>query len=226
MKGFKVIDLSRSLEMGMPQPLSLPRFGMWTCSQKDWGDQVNCNALMIAEHVGTNCDAPFHALDDGCTIDELPIDAFVGNGVVLNLTHKAPKSVISEADIQEQETKLGIRIQLEDIVLIYTGFDDQHWGSRPSIAKELKERPSIGMDAAEYLASKKIKAVGMDTGSPDITGTDLPIHQFLLSNGVLIIETLTHLSKLPPSGFLFVALPLKIKGGSGSPVRAAGIIFE
>jgi len=226
MNSFKVIDLSRTFELGMPQPLSLPRFGIWTCSRKKWGDQVNCNALMLAEHVGTNCDAPFHALENGKKIDELEVDAFVGNGIKFDFFKKEENSVISEFDIKEQERDLGINIEKNDIVLLRTGFDDKYWGNNPLIAKKLKNRPSLGLDAAQYFVSKKIKAVGMDTGSPDVTGTNLPVHQILLSNNILIIETLTNLAVLPTRGFFFVALPLKIKGGSGSPVRAAAIIFN
>ena len=226
MKTFKVIDLSRSLESGMPQSLSLPRFGIWQCLLKDWGDQVNCNALMIAEHIGTNCDAPYHALKKGKKIDDLAIDAFIGPGIVIDLTYKDPKSVISKVEIQEKEKEQGVCISENDIVLLRTDFDDTYWGNSPTIAKKLMERPTIGTDAAEYLISRRIKAVGMDTGSPDISGTDLPVHRLLLSNSVLIIETLTNLSKLPKDNFLFIALPLKIKGGSGSPVRAAAIVFD
>jgi len=223
MKKYNVVDLSRTLEIGMPQPMSLPRLGMWLCLRQDWGDQVNCQALLLAEHVGTNCDAPFHVLQDGATIDSLPADAFMGPAVLVDLRHVAPLSIIDRPEIQAWEAGSGVAIREADIVVLMTGFDDKHWRLSPNAAKELKRRPSLGMDAAEYLAGKGIAAIGMDTGSPDVSGTDLPVHRYLLGRGVLIIESLTNLDQIPGPRFLFIALPLKIRGGSGSPVRAIAV---
>ena len=154
------------------------------------------------------------------------MDAFIGPGVVLNFLKIEDQAIIHEEDIRRCEVRQKIQIEEGQIILFHTGFDDKHWGSSPLIARKLKDRPTIGEDAAHYLISKKVKAIGLDTGSPDISGTCLPIHQILLNANVLIIESLCHLEQLPEKDFLFVALPLNIKGGSGSPVRACAFVFE
>ncbi len=225
-KALTIIDLSRTLETDMPQSAALPRFEIAPYMAKAAGARVNCNILSLAEHMGTHCDAPFHIFSDGQSIDQLTVDAFVGNGVVLNFTHMTGKSVISAVDLERQEKVQNIQLETGDIVLIHTGFDDRHWTAGSRITEKIKDRPTLGLDAAEFMNSRGIKAVGLDTGSPDISGTELPVHQHLLKHQILIIESLTNLDLLPDTGFLFVALPLKIKGGSGSPVRAVAIIFN
>jgi len=226
MQQIKVYDISRTYEMGMPQSMSLPRFAAWPCSSQEWGDRVNCNAVLLAEHVGSHCDAPYHLFKDGKKINELPVDAFIGPGLMLNFLGIEDQAIIHEKDIKRCESQQKLQIEEGNIILFHTGFDDKHWGSTPSNVKIQKDRPTISEDAAYYLISKKIKAIGMDTGSPDITGTCLPIHKILLNANVLIIESLCHLEQLPEKDFLFVALPLNIKGGSGSPVRACAFVFE
>lgn len=224
MKPYTVVDLSHRLEMGMPSPGLLPRLGIWPCALQDWGDKVNCQAMIIAEHVGTNCDAPYHVLSDGATIDQLPVDAFMGPAVLVDMRAKRPQSTITADEIRAWEAQSGVEIRAGEIVVVMTGFDDKHWMPIPSVSNALKRRPALGMDAAEYLVSKQVKAVGMDTGSPDVTGTDLPVHRYLLGQGCLIVECLTNLHAIGASRFFFIALPLNIKGGSGSTCRAVALV--
>jgi len=222
----KIYDLSRIYEMRMPQSMSMPRFAIWPCSSQDWGDRVNCNAMLLAEHVGTNCDAPYHVIKDGKSIYDLPVDAFIGPGVMLDFQEIEDKAIIHEEDIRRCENQQNIAIGEGQIILFHTGFDDKQWGLTPLSVKKLMDRPTLGEDAAYYLISKKVKAIGLDTGSPDISGASLTIHNILLNANVLIIESLCHLEQLPEKGFLFIALPLNIKGGSGSPVRACAFVFD
>lgn len=97
----------------------------------------------------------------------------------------------------------------------------QYWKLRPEDTLYTQDWPGVSMEAAEYLVEKSAAALGVDTLSPDPPAAlaTTPIHPFVLEKQVLIIENLTHLELLPEF-FLFVALPLKIAGGSGSPVRA------
>lgn len=223
MKGYKVTDLSHPVEVGMPTPGALPRTGIWDCCRLEWGDQVNCQALLIAEHAGTNCDAPYHVMDDGETLDQMPVDAFMGPAIRVDMRHVPEKGVITKQELQAWEEKSGISIQQGDIVVLWTGFEDKYWKPKPTVAKVLKQRPSLGLDAAQYLVDKKIAAIGMDAGSPDVTGTDLPVHRLLLGSGVLIIESLANLDQIPDAKFAFIALPLNIKKGSGCPARAVAV---
>jgi len=224
MQNYSFIDLSQTLSMNMPQTSALPRLGMWWCSRHEWDDPINCQQLIISEHHGTNVDAPKHAVLEGLTIDELPVDAFSGPACVLDFSSKAHDSEITSDDIREAEAALPESIEAGDIVLLRTGFDERNMGRTPRQYSQLRGRPTLSLEAARYLASKKVKAVGVDTVSPDVSGSDLPIHRFLLGEGILIIECLTHLDELPVEKCLFIALPLKIEGGSGSPVRAIALV--
>jgi len=226
MTSVKIIDLSRALKPGGPETTALPRFASWWYARCEWGDAVNFQAMLISEHTGTNVDAPKHVLDEGETIDQLPIDAFLGPSVVLDLRHLESLDDITPQIIQEAEAKLTSEIQPGDIVLLMTKYDELHWEPYPKGYAKLRNRPALTPDAADYLVQKRIKAIGVDTVSPDVSGSPLPVHQILLSHGVLIIEALSNLDQIPEGRCLFVALPLKIHGGSGSPVRAVAIVGD
>lgn len=225
MKLIKIIDLSHTLEPGAPQPKDAPPFALTSLTSTAKGDRANSGWLAVPEHFSTHCDAPYHANENWPSIEAVPLSAFTGPGIVLNLSGIHEKSAISAADIQESETQQGLVIESGMIVLLNTGFDDQYWKTKEGAAKQLKNQPYLTEDAGEFLISRKIKGLGMDMGSPDESGADLTFHHLLLGNGILIYEHLTQLDQLPKTGFLFTALPLKIKGASGSPVRAAGLIF-
>jgi len=225
MKLIKIIDLSRSLETCPPQPKNASPFAFTPLTSTAKGDRANSGWLTIPEHFSTHCDAPYHVNENWPSIEAVPLDAFTGPGIVLDLTKIRESSAISAADIQESETRQGAPIGSGMIVLLHTGFDALYWQANEGAARKLRKHPYLTGDAGDYFVSKGIKGLGMDMGSPDESGADLAFHRKLLGNGIIIFEHLAQLEILPQSGFLFTALPLKIKGGSGSPVRAAGLVF-
>jgi kynurenine formamidase len=111
-----------------------------------------------------------------------------------------------------------------DIVLFDFGWS-AHWGLRPNHQRYVENWPGVGMEAAEYLVTKRVAAIGVDTLSPDPPEAlrTRPIHPFVLEKQVLIIENLCNLDQLPNT-FLFLALPLKIRAGTGSPIRAVALV--
>jgi kynurenine formamidase len=223
-QGYRIVDLTHCLEPGMPMTRSLPRFGLWWHSRHSWGDKVSLQAMLITEHTGTNVDAPRHVVPDGKTLDDLPLDAFMGPAVVLDLRHVAPMTAISAEDIQEAEAKCSRPIQRGEIVLLMTGFDDRGWETKPSLYDTyLKQRPTLSVEAAEYLIGKGIKALGSDTHGPDASAPTMPLHSLLLGEGVILIEALSNLTEIQAERCLFIGLPLKITGGTGSPVRAIAV---
>ena len=114
-------------------------------------------------------------------------------------------------------------IQAGDIVMFDVGYA-RHWGLKPAYAPFMSDWPGLSGEGAEYLVKRKVKAVGTDAMALDAFGQDAaPAHAALLGNEVLIIENLTNLDKIKDF-CLFIALPLKIKGGSGSPIRAIALI--
>jgi kynurenine formamidase len=222
----RIIDLSRTLQPGMPETSALPRFASWWYSLQEWGDAVNMQAMLITEHTGTNVDAPRHVIRGGATVDQLAIESFVGPAQVLDLRGLEPMTPIGPEHLQRAEARLPSPIQAGDIALLMTKYDEQHWRVVPSAYAELKRRPALTEAGADHLMLKGIKAVGIDTVSPDVSGTTLPVHRALLGKGVLIIEGLKDLDLIPPGRCLFLALPLKICGGTGSPVRAVAIVGD
>ncbi|HKS97534.1 MAG TPA: cyclase family protein, partial [Terriglobia bacterium] len=100
-----------------------------------------------------------------------------------------------------------------------------HWSLRPGDQRYVTNWPGVSMEAAEYLAGRSVAALGVDTLSPDAPEAlrASPIHPVVLEKQVLIIENLTNLDLLPDF-FVFLALPLKIRGGSGSPIRAVALV--
>lgn len=226
-KGYRIVDLTHYLQPGMPMTRSLPRFGMWWHSHESWGDKVSLRAMLITEHTGTNVDAPRHIIPDGKTLDDLPLDKFMGPAIVLDLRHVEPMAAISAEDIRAAEAKSSTSIQPDDIVLLMTGFDDRGWEVKPNLYDQyLKKRPTLALEAAEYLVSKSIKALGSDTHGPDASAPTLPLHNYLLGKEVVLIEALSNLEAIQAERCLFIGLPLKIYQGTGSPVRAIAIVGD
>jgi len=130
---------------------------------------------------------------------------------------------VSKSQIQEWEGRHGA-LQAGDIVLFNFGWA-AHWRLPPNDQSYIEDWPGVSMDAAEYLLSKKAAALGVDTLSPDPPEAlrTQPIHPVVLEKQMLIIENLCNLDQLPDF-FVFLALPLKIREGSGSPIRAVAVV--
>ena len=189
-----------------------------------------------AEHGGTHIDAPIHFYENRNTVDQIPIEQLIGSGVVIRIsekTHKNRNYQFSIEDILEWETKHGF-IPEHSIVLIDTG-SSKYWPNRKKYigtdergkeaVKKLKF-PGIHPDAAKFLTSKrKIKAVGLDTPSIDFGGsTQFETHQILFEKNIPGFENVTNLDQLPNKGFMVIALPMKLKGGSGGPLRIVAFV--
>lgn len=189
-----------------------------------------------AEHGGTHIDAPIHFYENRNTVDQIPVEQLIGSGVLIRITEKVKENrnyQFSVEDILDWEKKHDM-IPGESIVLIYTGLT-KFWPDReeymgtdergPEAVKKLKF-PGIHPDAARFLAiERKIKAVGLDTPSLDFGGSKLfETHQILFEQNIPGFENVANLDKLPTKGFIIFALPMKIKGGSGGPLRIIAFI--
>ena len=164
-------------------------------------DGYNDHFVSIGTHVGTHIDAPYHMIADGQTLDQFPVDQFVGRGRLIKLDNK-------EYDLQQLQ-KTDIREG--DIVLFYSGMDNLY--------KEkayFEDYPAMSDEVANYLVAKKVKMVGIDMCSPD--HDEFTAHRTLLGSGVLIIENLTNLSALEGKVFEVIALPIKLPI-DGAPAR-------
>jgi len=224
----RVVDLSQTLEEHMPNFPTHSKFfhNLWGSY---WhGGRSLSYQLVMHEHNGTHVDAPAHFISDAKpeahkTIEQIEPTRLIGRGVRLDCRGSKEGDTIPAGFIQDWEAQHG-EIEAGDIVLFNFGWS-AHWELRPDDRRYLTDWPGVGMDAAEYLAGKPVAAIGVDSLSPDSPAAlaTRPIHPLLLEKQVLIIENLTRLDELPDF-FLFVALPLKIRAGSGSPVRAIALI--
>ncbi|MBK9156315.1 MAG: cyclase family protein [Chloracidobacterium sp.] len=188
-----------------------------------------------AEHGGTHLDAPIHFAEGKKTADKIELDQLIGEGVVIDVSAKAADRdyEITADDIRAWEEANG-KIPEWAIILFRTGFGAK-WPDKkaylgtdqkgPEAVKDL-HFPGLHPDAAKWLVeNRKFKAVGIDTASIDRgQSTTFGSHVALMTNDIPAFENVANLDKLPAKGFHIVALPMKIKGGSGGPLRIAAFL--
>ncbi len=224
----KLIDLSQPLEEHMPNFPTHSKFyhNLWGSY---WhGDRALHYQLVMSEHNGTHVDAPAHFISDAkpqahVTIDRVPLERLIGRGAKLDCRKFGAGDSVPKDFIANWERNHGA-LAAGDVVLFDFGWS-AHWGLRPNNQRYLADWPGVSLEAAEYLVSKPIAALGVDTLSPDPPATLQKnlIHPVVLEKQVLIVENLCNLEQLPDF-FLFMALPLKIRAGSGSPIRAVALV--
>jgi kynurenine formamidase len=204
--------------------------------QTEGGYWYRSNKFSTPEHGGTHIDAPAHFAKDGHFVDAIPLEQLVGPAVMIDVTRKCAADrdyQIDVGDLQGWEKTHG-EIPKHAIVLLRTGFGKywpdrkQYLGTEARGAEAVKELHFPGLDpagAAWLVAERKISAVGLDTASIDYgQSTRFESHVALMTHDVPAMENLANLERLPPTGLTVVALPMKIAGGSGGPLRAIAII--
>jgi kynurenine formamidase len=227
LRGFRVVDLSQTLEEHAPHYPTHSKFYHNLWSSYWHGDRSLTYQVTMNEHSGTHVDAPAHFISDGkgaahVTIDRVPLSRLMGRGVRIDCRKFKAGENVTEAAIAEWEKNHGT-IGPGDIILFNFGWSSR-WALRPHHLSYITDWPGVAMDAAEYLIRKQVAAIGVDTLSPDTPealNSD-PIHPRVLEKQLLILENLCNLEQIPDF-FVFLALPLKLAGGSGSPVRAVAL---
>lgn len=197
--------------------------------ETEGGYFYSANAFCTAEHGGTHMDAPIHFSSDGLAVGDVPLDDLVGPGVVVDVSAQAAEDSdyrLTVAAVERHEAEHG-RIPDGSIVLLRTGWS-RHWpdalaylgDDTPGDASNLSF-PSYGEDAARFLIEERgAPVLGVDTASIDYgRSSDFPVHRIAAARQVSGLENLANLDALPASGFTVIALPMKIAGGSGGPVR-------
>ena len=161
--------------------------------------------VSLGTHVGTHIDAPMHMIAGGKSLDQMPIDQFVGPGKVVDVVD-GDFSGVKDAGVEEG-----------DIVLLRTGMSSKYHD-----VVYFENYPAMPEDVAEFLVNAKVKMVGVDTCSVD-NADGFPTHKILLGGGVLIIENLKNLDQLPDTDFQVYALPLKLQI-DGAPARVIAVV--
>lgn len=175
-------------------------------------DGLRSTHLSTMLHCGTHIDAPYHRIQDGATIDQLPLDRFRRAARKIDLTGRArPNTEITLADLRHGG--FDPHAAAGTILVLATGWADQQWRSSRLYA----ENPYLSAPAATALADARPSALALDF-SVD-AGRPWPMHEILLGADVLLIENLLGLPELPPEGFTIMAFPLRLVGENGSPAR-------
>ncbi|MFD2034308.1 cyclase family protein [Belliella marina] len=228
----EIIDLSQEIYEGMPVFKDLPQVKMEIHnSHEEWDGIKNpekktpaVHKLELGEHTGTHVDAINHMAKqyEGHSIDKMPLSMFYTEGICLDFSHKKPKELIEPNEIEEACRKENLTIKNGDTVLIYTDhyrrhFNGINWGDGPGVSAE----------SARWLGEKEISAFGVETMSPGVRKvSNKEVHRICGELGFTHYENLINLHLLIGRGrFRFIGFPLKIRGGTGSPVRAVAI-FE
>jgi kynurenine formamidase len=192
------------------------------------------NNFSAAEHGGTHLDAPVHFAEGKWTAEQIPLDRLLGDAVVVDVQSRA-RSADYRVDLEaiaEWERRNG-SIASGTIVLFRTGWG-RYWPDRakylgtsktgPGAVAEL-HFPGIDSSAAQWLVERRVRAVGIDTPSIDYgQTTTYPAHRVLFSANIPAFENVANLERLPEKGSFVVALPMKIHGGSGGPLRIVGLV--
>jgi kynurenine formamidase len=189
-----------------------------------------------AEHGGTHIDAPVHFAQGRNSVDEIPLEQLMGPAVVIDVTKQCQNNrdyLITESDFKNWERRNG-KISSGVIVFLRTGFGKFYPDRKTYLGTDERgpaavsnlHFPGLHPDAARWLTqNRRIKAIGLDTASIDYGQSTLfESHRTLFARNIPAFENLANLDKLPEKGFSVIALPMKIKGGSGGPLRTVAII--
>jgi kynurenine formamidase len=228
----ELIDLSQEIFSGMPVFPGLPEVKITLhVSHEQWdgirdSDIVSpaVNRLELGEHTGTHVDAINHMARQyrGQSIDTMPLTMFFTEGICLDLSHKGLRELIEPADLERTISIEDLEIKPGDTVLLYTDHYRRTFGTN-----NWQKGPGLSTDAARWLGQQKIAAFGVETMAPGVIHlSNKEVHRICGELGFTHYENMINLYQLLGRGrFRFIGLPLKIRGGTGSPVRAVAV-FE
>jgi kynurenine formamidase len=234
---YRIVDLSHAYGPSTVfWPTSPTKFELEKLAygKTDGGYFYAANSLRTPEHGGTHLDAPIHFFEGGETTEKIALEKLIAPAVVIDVTASAAKDRDYRAtrqDVDAFEKQHGT-IARGTIVLLRTGWS-RHWPNAkaylgddtPGDASKLSF-PSFGAEAVRLLVEERgAAAIGIDTASIDYgRSTDFQVHRIAAAKNVPGLENLTNLDQLPPRGALVIALPMKIEGGSGGPLRAVALV--
>jgi kynurenine formamidase len=232
----KLVDLTYALdEHTVFWPLNKP----FTWDKSSWGRTAQgywyaSAEFAMSEHGGTHIDAPIHFAEGRQTVDEIPLQRLIAPAAVIDVRPAVADDRdyrLSRQDLEKWETRNG-PIPHGAVVLMLTGWG-QGWPDKPRYLGSATPSdpttlhfPGFSREAAEFLVKERhIDGIGIDTPSIDYgPSQDFIVHQTVNGANLYGLENIANLERLPPNGAILVALPIKIKGGTGGPVRIIGIL--
>lgn len=206
----------RIIDLTLPITNEMPGVEITVAKRLD-AEGWNATTLKLYSHCGTHMDAPKHFLPGGDALEQLELSVLVGPAQVVNLAPANPKQLLTVADMDSVEALVtpGSRLLFRT-----------DWHKRYGTAAFRHELPRISLELAEWLVARQVALIGVEPPSvADVNNMDelTRVHQTLFRGKVVIVEGLAHLDRLSSDVVEFIALPLKVIGGDGSPVRAIAI---
>jgi len=217
----EMVDLSRVIFDRMPKIPVLPEVHVRRCFSLDKGHALNVTEISLPCHAGTHVDAPVHIVPNGRSIEELPLDSFVGPGAVIPVKKRGGEQVTAK-DLEGS----GVSVNRGDILMLYTGWDEKFE------SEDYNLHPYLSVDAAEWIVKKGAKLLGIDCITVDLPtplrqkGFDFPVHKTLLGSGVLIAENVANLGEIVGKKTRILALPLRVKGSDAGHARIVAEILR
>ncbi len=207
----------------------------WGITEEGWW--YASTEYSASEHGGTHVDAPIHFAEKGRTIEQIPLEEWIGPAVKIDVTEKCEKNRdyrLDVHDIKKWEKKYG-KIPDGAWVIMYTGIDTKYYpdkkkvlGTNKTGEEALPELsfPGFSPESIEFLIEERnITGIAIDTPSIEYgKSKDFKVHQILCGADKLALENIANLDKLPPSGAVLYVIPIPIKGGTGAPARVFAIL--
>lgn len=228
----RLIDLSQEIYQGMYVYPGHLKTVVWdhhlheeTKENFEGGFSYRSKGLLMSDHGPTHVDAVSHLdpREDAPTIDEMELNLFYGDAVCIDLSHKEPQTYISDSDLEEAANKAGVSLGDGDTLLIHTGTYNRLHGT----SEYLSQYPGLDETASDWIVEQGVKIFGVDTPSPDNPlSPTYPCHMMCREQGMVHYENLANLDQLVGKRFTFIGFPLRIKKGTGSPVRAVAVLNE
>lgn len=232
----RLIDLSQEIYQGMPVYPGHLNTTIWDYdTHESTGKKIKetfntefsyeTRGLILCDHGPTHVDAVNHMTPDKSakSIDELPLETFYTSAICLDFSFVKPNTYITSAMLKEACQKAGLEIRRGDTVLLYTGHYEKNYGG----PTWLTAYPGLNRESSEWLADQGVVNVGIDAPSVDIpVDKSWPAHTVGGERGLLNTENMANLGAVAGKRFQFIGLPLKIRKGSASPIRAVAVLEE
>lgn len=207
LSGYGWIDVSVALRSGMVHWPGDPEVKIERMLKMECGDECNLSTISMSSHTGTHIDSPYHFVESGATIHDLPLSAVIGKARVIE---------IADAESVKPEELRPHRIRKGERILFKTLNSERYWRS----AEFVKDFVYISTESLQYLVDRKVRTIGVDYLSVGGYNKNITqVHQVLLKAGIWIIEGLD-LSSVKQGNYELICLPMKIQEGDGAPARA------
>ena len=212
----KIVDLSWEFTADTPIYPGDPEPSVTVATTLE-NEGYNLSTLVMGTQTGSHVDAPYHFSNEGATIDQMELDFFLGDAVIVKVTDKKADEAITMADLEPYKEQ----ITANKIVLFNT-----NWYKKRG-TEEFFHHPYVNGEVAHYLVDKGVRFIGIDTINADQTGgTEFPVHDLFSENRLMIGENWAFFDKIDFENPYVIALPMKLVGCDGSPVRAIAVQWE